>query len=49
MRARLIFMREAGMSTLSNRAWPAFLIRVNMSAMGSVMLILYALGSTNWI
>src|SRR3972149_3769658 len=40
MRARLIFMREAGMSTLSNRACPALRIRVNISAMGSVMLIL---------
>src|SRR5208283_1162292 len=39
MRARLIFMRDAGISTLSKRATPALRIRVNMSAMGSVMLI----------
>src|SRR4030042_686654 len=37
--SRLIFMREAGISTLSKRAPPALRIRVNMSAMGSVMLI----------
>src|SRR4030042_5589458 len=41
MRARLIFNREAGISTLSNPAWPALRIRVNMSARGSVMLILH--------
>jgi hypothetical protein len=39
MRASEIFMRDAGMSTLSNLALPALRMRVNMSPMVSVILM----------
>jgi hypothetical protein len=39
MRAISSFNREAGMSTFWCRAWSAFRTRVNMSATGSVNLI----------